>query len=138
MRGKESAAFYYFTLFKTKVTERKKNMKQKEKSLFKELCKFKSKTFDETLLDYATPHVLGQLFFNRMQGVAYGILKQNDLLGKVNREFRNSLKAAYEQNLEKNLSFFQCVSLVSNILTGCECKVAMLKGAFLCAHYPDG
>lgn len=113
-------------------------MKQNEKKLFQQLCQFKNNMFQENLLEYATPHVLGQLFFNRMQGVAYGRLKQNDLLGKVNREFRNSLKAAYEQNLEKNRSFFQGVVLVSDVLSACGCKAAMLKGAFLCAHYPEG
>ena len=66
-------------------------MEQKEIQLFKELCKFKSTSFDETLLEHATAHVLGQLFFNRMQGVAYGTLCRFGLLGKVNREFRNSL-----------------------------------------------
>ena len=84
-------------------------MRQKEKELFKSLCSFKEDTFDESLLDAATPTVLGHLFFNRMQGVAYGTLKKYDLLGKVNREFRNSLKDAYNQNLEKNNSFFKCV-----------------------------
>lgn len=113
-------------------------MKQKEELLLKELCKLKNDGFDETLLTQATPHVLGQLFFNRMQGVAYDRLKQNGLLGKVNREFRNSLRGAYEQNLEKNRSFYQCVAMVSDILAGCKCNVAMLKGAWLCVHYPEG
>ncbi len=113
-------------------------MKENEKLLFKELCKFKMDSFDQELLQYATPHVLGQLFFNRMQAIAYDTLKRNGLLGKVNREFRNSLKVAYEQNLQKNRSFYQCVALVSNILAKCECKVAMLKGGWLCAHYPEG
>ena len=81
-------------------------MTDKEKQLFKSLCSFKSKSFDENLLDAATPTVLGQLFFNRMQGIAYGVLKNNNLLGKVNREFKNSLKAAYQTNMEKNESFF--------------------------------
>ncbi len=113
-------------------------MKQNERKLFKELCKFTSDTFDETVIDSASPHVLGYLFFNRMQAIAYGTLKKHKLLGKVSREFRNSLKAAHEQNVEKNRSFFQCVDYISNILCEYKGKVAMLKGAFLCAHYPDG
>ena len=28
--------------------------------------------------------------------------------------------------------------MLSDILTKCDCKVAMLKGAYLCARYPDG
>lgn len=112
-------------------------MTQREKELFKSLCSFKSQFFDEKLLDAATPEVLGQLFFNRMQAVAYGTLKKHDLLGKVNREFRNSLKAAYDQNCEKNISFFQCVETLNKILSNCGCKFAMLKGAHLCKLYPE-
>ena len=113
-------------------------MRQKEKELFKSLCSFKAETFDESLLEAATPTVLGHLFFNRMQAIAYGTLKKNGLLGKVNREFRNSLKGAYDQNLEKNRSFFWCVQYVADVLSVCHCKYAMLKGAYLCKHYPDG
>lgn len=113
-------------------------MNQREKLLFKELCKFKNQKLDEELLEYATPQVLGHLFFNRMQGIAYDKLKNNGLLGRVNREFRNSLKIAYEQNLVKNENFFKCIELVSKILFKHSEKVAMLKGAFLCAHYPEG
>ena len=113
-------------------------MKEKEKQLFKALCKFKDKFTDLSLIEFATPAVLGHLFFNRMQGVAYDVLKNNGLLGKVNREFRNSLGAAYDQNVQKNESFKKCIVMLSEILSPCTCKVAMLKGAYLCAHYPDG
>ncbi len=113
-------------------------MTKKEKELFKSLCSFKADTFDKNLLSAATPTVLGQLFFNRMQTVAYGVLKKHDLLKKVNREFRNSLKSAYEQNIEKNRSFFWCVQYLEDIFKNCSCKYAMLKGAYLCKAYPDG
>ena len=113
-------------------------MRKKEKDLFKSLCSFKEREFDTSLLDAATPTVLGHLFFNRMQAVAYGILKKHGLLGKVNREFRNSLKGAYMQSIEKNNSFFWCVEFVEKALSGCECKYAMLKGAYLCKAYPEG
>ncbi len=113
-------------------------MKKQEKELFKALCSFKSEEFDESLLQAATPVVLGHLFFNRMQAVAYGVLKKHSLLGKVNREFRNSLKGAYEQNLEKNRSFFWCISHVEEVLSKCGAKYAMLKGAYLCKAYPEG
>lgn len=113
-------------------------MKQKEKELFKSLCSFKSETFDETLLEAATPTVLGHLFFNRMQSIAFGTLQKHGLLYKVNREFRNSLKGAYYQNLEKNRNFFWCVQYVEEVLSECQCKYAMLKGAYLCKRYPDG
>ena len=51
-------------------------MNSKEKELFKSLCSFKLETFDETLLDFATLEVLGHLFFNRMQSIAYGSLQR--------------------------------------------------------------
>lgn len=113
-------------------------MKEKEKELFQSLCSFREEEFDETLLDAATPAVLGHLFFNRMQAIAYGTLKKHGLLSKVNREFRNSLQGAYNQNIEKNDSFFQCVQQVEETLSACVCKYAMLKGAYLCKAYPNG
>ena len=113
-------------------------MKENEKELFKSLCSFNEYEFDESLLTAATPAVLGHLFFNRMQGVAYGTLEKHGLLGKINREFRNSLKGAYNQNLEKNNSFFKCVQQMEQALSSCGCKYAMLKGAYLCKAYPEG
>lgn len=113
-------------------------MKEKEKQLFKALCRFKDAFTDPALIEFATPNVLGQLFFNRMQGVAYYVLKRNGFLGKVNREFRNSLAAAHEQNACKNESFQTCVRMLAEILSPCVQTVAMLKGAYLCTHYPKG
>ncbi|MBE6576924.1 MAG: hypothetical protein E7653_02140 [Ruminococcaceae bacterium] len=113
-------------------------MKENEKLLFKALCKFKNDFKDPSLIEFASPAVLGHLFFNRMQGIAYDTLKKNGFLGKVNREFRNSLGAAFDQNAKKNESFRQCVSMLSDLLSAVDCKVAMLKGAYLCNHYPDG
>lgn len=113
-------------------------MNEKEKELFKALCKFNEELKDSSLTEYATPSVLGYLFFNRMQGIAYDTLKKNNLLGKVNREFRTSLASAYEQNVQKNESFKKCVNMLSEILSHCNCKIAMLKGAYLCLHYPAG
>ena len=113
-------------------------MKEQEKQLFKALCKFKDDFTDVSLLEFATPTVLGYLFYNRMQGIAYDVLMKNKLVGKVNREFRNSLCSAYEQNIQKNESFNQCINMLTEILSGCNCNVAMLKGAYLCSHYPVG
>lgn len=112
-------------------------MNQKEKELFKSLCSFKQQKFDETLLSAATPTVLGQLFFNRMQAVAYGVIKEHGLLNKVNREFRSSLKMGYEQQSEKNQSYFKCLNYLQECLHECTCNYALLKGAFLCAAYPN-
>ena len=113
-------------------------MKKKEKELFKSLCSFKRTEFDVELLCAATPEVLGHIFFNRMQGVVYGNLKKHNLLGRVNREFRNSVQAAYKQNIEKNISFFWCVQHVQKLLLDCTEEYAMLKGAYLCRKYPFG
>lgn len=113
-------------------------MEKEEKILFKQLCNFRSDIFNDYLFEYATPQVLGQLFFNRMQGVAYGKLKTCNCLGKVNREFRNSLKSAYESNVKKNKSFLQCVDYINIVLSECNCKFAMLKGAYLCSYFPEG
>lgn len=113
-------------------------MKKKEKELFKALYSFQAKDFDESLLEYGTPWVLGQLFFNRLPGVAYDILKQRGSLGKVNREFRYSLQTAYEQNKKRNRDFYRCVGEVAEILEQCDCTVALLKGALLCGLYPEG
>ena len=113
-------------------------MKPEEKQLFKSLCNFKAERFDEELLKFATPAVLGHIFFNRMQSIAYGTLCKHGLLGKVNREFRNSLRGAYEQNVEKNNSFYWCIQYLNEVLAKCNCKYAMLKGAYLCHYYPKG
>ena len=115
-------------------------MNTKEKKVFLELCNFKKTQgiSEETIIKNATPEVLGHLFFNRMQSVAYGIMKERGLIGKVNREFRNSLANAYIQNKEKNNSFFCCLDKLTDILSDCEGRYAMLKGALLCGIYPEG
>lgn len=113
-------------------------MKNEEKQVFRQLCSFKTECFDKELLKHATPEVLGHSFFNRMQGVAYGNLAKHNCIGEVNREFRNSLKSAYEQNSAKNKAFFRCVKLLSDVLQKYHGKYAMLKGALLCREYPDG
>ena len=113
-------------------------MNSKERELFGALCSFKQDNFDESLLEYASPEVLGQLFYNRMAAIAYGVLKRHQLLGKVNREFRNSLKCAYDANVEKNKYYNKCLEFLTRILGECNCDYAMLKGAVLCSSYPVG
>ena len=74
-----------------------------EQELFIKLTDFTApdkKRIEDLLLENASASLLGNLFFNRLSGLAYGTLKALDLLGSVNREFRNSLGAAYEQNLQ--------------------------------------
>lgn len=116
-------------------------MRKNEQDFFIELCNFTDpdiEKIEELVSDCATPCVLGYIFFNRMQAVAYGTLKDIGLINKVNREFRNSLASAYAQNVEKNESFFACLKKLSGILINYRGKYAMLKGAVLCGLYPSG
>lgn len=116
-------------------------MNQIEQELFISLASFKdtdSKSLNNLVSYAATPKVLGHIFFNRMQGVSYGVLKENKLLGSINREFRNSLRDAYEHNLTGNYSYYECVDYLNKILKGAKRKYAMLKGAVLCGLYPKG
>lgn len=57
-------------------------MKEKEKILFKELCKFESDSFDTSLLEFATPQVLGQLFLTVCRVWLTVYLKKTDALIK--------------------------------------------------------
>ncbi len=111
-----------------------------EKELFKKLCSFLTVNNNELskYISHATPDMLGLLFFNRMQAIAYLTLKNAKLLGKVNREFCNSLRDAYENNIHKNMSYFNSVRYLSEVLKNKEGTYAMLKGAVLCTKYPIG
>lgn len=113
-------------------------MNSEERQLFFRLCDLESGDFDENLVAYASPAVLGHLFYNRMQGVAYVVLRDHGLLGKVGREFRNSLAMAYEHNVERNETFLDCLRHVSGILSELDVPYALLKGAYLCPKYPVG
>ncbi len=115
-------------------------MNKYEKRLFLLLSDFKTKRGEEISelikKGHATPEVLGLLFENRTQAAAYKTLKDNGLLGKVNREFRNSLKQAALFNEKLNSDFYGCISFVSELLSACNVNYAMLKGAYLCGKYP--
>lgn len=116
-------------------------MNKKEKDLFLELSKFLTadkEKLDSLLPDGATPATLGHLFFNRMAATAFDVLHNRGLLGKLNREFRNSLQNAYLQSTERNKSFFYCLKLLSSFLEKYKNQYAMLKGAMLCSFYPSG
>jgi hypothetical protein len=116
-------------------------MNRREQELFLALCSFKKADKQKIrgmLEEYGTPEVLGQLFCNRMQAVAYGVIKDSGALNLADREFRNALAAAYEQNVSKNKSFFHSINLLTDILQEHRNRYAMLKGALLCKLYPDG
>lgn len=117
-------------------------MTQIEKQLFFNLCSFVSpdKNALGALINKgaATPEVLGQLFANRMAGVAYGVLEKTELLSSVDREFRNSLKGAWMLNEKLNEDFFGFLNYLSTQLDACGVQYALLKGAYLCGKYPVG
>ena len=112
-------------------------MKKQEKELFKSLCSFRSDELDVKLLKSLTPQVLGLLFCNRTAGTAHEKLERLGLLSQVGREERNALAQARESAKIRNAGFFKCVRYVTQVLCGCE-GWAMLKGALLCAEYPEG
>ena len=87
-------------------------------------------------MDY--PYILGQLLYNRVGAAAYLTLKQNELLPKVNREFRNSLRAIYEHNSIKTDSFNKATAFLSSVCREFHFPYAFLKGAYLVDLYPQG
>lgn len=117
-------------------------MTKDEKALFFALCTCRYADAD-TLRRYlrhgeATSAVLGALFWNRMAGTAYHVLAHNRCLDLINREFRNALTGAYEQNQQQNTSFKTCLKQLDEVLAPCRGRYAMLKGAYLCQAYPPG
>ena len=117
-------------------------MNQNEKNLFFELCCFRSdnreQIYNYVQRGYATPELLGHLFWNRMIGVACHNLQQSGGINILNREFRSAMLEQVDRNIQKNHSYFQCVQYLSNVLSPFESHYAMLKGAVLCGIYPEG
>ncbi len=117
-------------------------MFDKEKQLTLELCRFRDcrkQRLEELLsqpLDF--PWVLGQLLYNRMGGVAYYVLREQGLLGRVNREFRNALMSAYTSACRKTEAFQAELAGLSRIFDGADFRYAFLKGASLVSRYPIG
>ena len=117
-------------------------MNQNEKELFLQLCKFcnpNAKKIKKLLeKGCATPEVLGYLFENRMAGMAYGVLEKTELLDHVDREFRSSIRNAWSANKRFNDDYEGCLRFVSRELNEVGIPYALLKGAYLCGHYPKG
>jgi len=115
---------------------------KKENKLVLELCKFinPNKTTIQELLKQPLnyPLVLGQLLFNRMGATAYYTLKESELLGYTNREFRNTLKAMYDVGREKTDSFYEIINMMNDMLNNASFPYALLKGAYLASLYPEG
>jgi len=118
-----------------------KSMK-KENTLILELCKFidydKAKLEDLMSQSIHWPYVLGQLLFHRMGGAAYYTIRGCGLLGKVNREFRNSVKMAYDSGKTKSESLKSSLTMFRDIIGSADFPYALLKGAYLVSLYPTG
>lgn len=116
-------------------------MKNENKFIL-ELCKFKNfnKTVLEKLLNNNLdfPYILGQLLFNRVGATAFYVLKKAELLHKLNREFRNTLKSIYNINKEKTNSFSTSLNILAGILDSANFKYAILKGGYLINLYEPG
>ena len=83
----------------------------------------------EENIDY--PWLLGQILFNRLGGVVYSKLVKCEFLGKVNREFRNSLKYIFQMQKLKTESFLRGLNEISTIFSSATFQYAFLKGSFL-------
>ena len=116
-------------------------MTQDERTLFFELCAYKQvnpQKIESLLKHNASPALLGHLFFNRMQGIAYSTLEKLNLLENTNREFQNSLKKAHHLNTMQNESFAASIRIVETALKDSPHPFALLKGALLFNEYPVG
>ena len=117
-------------------------MNQQERELFMALCRFRHPEKEQLSAwieaGAASAAVLGELFWNRAAAVAHFTLQETGQLSQVHREFRNALESARVQNIARNRSFFQCLAMLTEALSSCGGHYAMLKGALLCAHYPEG
>lgn len=115
---------------------------QSENQLILELCKFvapnQAQIEKELEACRDIPHVLGELLCNRMGGVAYGVLRDCGLLGKVNREVRNTLKSIYDVSCIRAESYLSALTLLSETLRDVSVPYAVLKGAVLLDKYPLG
>lgn len=116
-------------------------MNDHEMRLFFALCDgtaSNEKALTRERLGFFSPEVLGHLFANRMQALAYRRLLDADVLGAVPREFRTALEGAFRQNEERNRVYFSCLRQLGDILAPYDGRYAMLKGAVLCSLYPTG
>lgn len=117
-------------------------MNKNEKTLFLQLCNLHgfSPGIIKKLLQKgaSTPAVLGFLFDNRMAAIAYRVLRDSRLLGYVSREFREALTNAYLLGVRRNEDYFRCLETVTAELERIQAPYALLKGAYLCARYPEG
>lgn len=112
-----------------------------QKKLFLNLCSFSSadgKEIEKNISKSMTPEVLGLLYANRMQTVAYKVIEKFGLFDLLGTEVKRALRNSYMSDLLINDSYMQCVDELSQVLTQFDKKYAALKGAVLCRNYPLG
>ncbi|MCI9415713.1 MAG: nucleotidyltransferase family protein [Clostridiales bacterium] len=113
-----------------------------EQALVLELCRYlqpNRKKIEELLegpIDAAL--VLGELLYHRMGSVAWHVLKECGLTGRVNREFRNTLHMVYDSNCQKSTGFRRLLTGMADVLEDVNFPYAVLKGARLAYEYPVG
>ena len=83
-------------------------------------------------------YILGQLLYNRVGGIAYHVLEKSTLVKQLNREFKNTLKAIYENNIIKNESFKKSLDFLGGIFSEIDFPYALLKGSYLSSLYLPG
>lgn len=113
-----------------------------EQNLIVELCKIEDSCLENIVRaidnrpDYG--YVLGQLHMHRMAGAAYYVLKNHELLGRINREFRSSLRAVYQYNRLRNEAYTKALGMLADILKDVNFTYTILKGGVLLSMYPMG
>lgn len=113
-----------------------------EQNLIVELCKVEDSCLENIVgalqnrPDYG--YVLGQLQMHRMAGAAYLVLRKHELLGKINREFRSSLRAVYQYNRFRNEAYTSALCMLADMLQDASFTYAVLKGGVLLSMYPSG
>ena len=113
-----------------------------ENRLVLELCRFRHPQKERLREMLSTPYdaamVLGQLMYHRMGAIAFYVLTICGLTGKVNREFRNALRSAYDSGRRQTIEFRRMMSETADLLERVDFPYAVLKGARLAYEYPEG
>lgn len=82
--------------------------------------------------------LLGELCVNRVAGIAYLNLKKLVNLHVI-KEFENTLKAVYLDNLKRTQHYKKNVRMISKLLENVSFPYALLKGAYLTTNiYKEG
>lgn len=87
--------------------------------------------------DYAK--LLGSILMNRMGGVCFNKLFALELLSKMPKEFKNTIRQTHETYLEKNAQQKDMLKYFSRVLSTYTEPYSVLKGSYLSLEvYPNG